>query len=375
MQLWSVRQTARRRGLLRRVALAFAVALAWGLGCGKEKPAPPSGGTPGSQSGADEVWVRHILIQYAGARGAPKTIQRTRARADSLARAIRGRLDKGEPFAALARQYSDDPSGADGGEVAPLQPGDAPPEFTQAASAIRPGELSAVLETPYGFHIIYRRSHDKVAVQHILIRYAGAKECPDSIVRGRAEALALAQQILAEVRNPDTIFPAAAAAYSEDERTAGAGGYLGEFLRGTKDPTLEAAAFALQEGEISGVVETAVGFHIIRRVKPMTIRVSQILITHEGSQGVDGASRRTREEALRRAADVLFRARKGEDFAALAREYSEDPGTRARGGRMSRIDRGQMEPAFEEAAFSLQPGQVSDIVETEFGFHVIRRIY
>ena len=120
---------------------------------------------------------------------------------------------------------------------------------------------------------------------------------------------------------------------------------------------------------------TPFGFHIIRRVSPMQIRVSHILITFAGSQHVDGVVARSRDEALQRAADVLFRARKGEDFEALAREYSDDPTTAKKGGRMPLIEHGMMVPQFEEAAFSLKPGQISDIVETEFGFHVIKRLY
>jgi peptidyl-prolyl cis-trans isomerase SurA len=278
-------------------------------------------------------------------------------------------------FAELARKYSDDASSTDGGEIEPLQPGDVPPEFERAAMALKPGERSPVVESPYGFHIIERRSDEKLAVQQILIRYAGAKDCPDSIVRGRAEALALAQKVLGEVRTPDSSFPVAASIYSEDQRSNTRGGYVGEFVRGNMDPQFEAAVAALHEGEISGVVETREGFHILKRVKPMRIRVAHILITHSGSLHLDSPSKRTREEALQRAGDVLFRAKKGEDFAALAKEYSEDPISKDKGGRMWAMDRGDMVPEFEEAAFALQPGQVSDIVETEFGFHIIKRLY
>jgi peptidyl-prolyl cis-trans isomerase C len=68
---------------------------------------------------------------------------------------------------------------------------------------------------------------------------------------------------------------------------------------------------------------------------------------------------------------ILEQARSGSDFAELARIHSEDS-TAQDGGDTDFFHRGQMVPAFEEAAFSLQPGEVSDIVETPFGLHILR---
>ncbi len=70
--------------------------------------------------------------------------------------------------------------------------------------------------------------------------------------------------------------------------------------------------------------------------------------------------------------DLLKRIKGGEDFATLARQYSEDPGSKADGGELPKFARGQMVPEFDAAAFSLNPGQLSDIVTTAYGFHIIK---
>lgn len=82
---------------------------------------------------------------------------------------------------------------------------------------------------------------------------------------------------------------------------------------------------------------------------------------------------RSAERARDTAAEVLAEARaQGADFAALAGKYSNDPGSAARGGDLGWFARGRMVKPFEEAAFALEPGSISDVVETEFGFHIIR---
>jgi peptidyl-prolyl cis-trans isomerase D len=80
----------------------------------------------------------------------------------------------------------------------------------------------------------------------------------------------------------------------------------------------------------------------------------------------------TRAAAREKAADVLAKAKQGDDFAALAKQYSDDPVSAARGGDLGRFPRGRMVPAFDAAVFALPAGSVSEIVETPFGFHVIK---
>lgn len=76
--------------------------------------------------------------------------------------------------------------------------------------------------------------------------------------------------------------------------------------------------------------------------------------------------------ARAKAEEVLKRVKAGENFEALAREYSNDPGSKQNGGDLGWFSQGRMVPEFEKAAFALQPGQTSEIVESQFGFHIIK---
>jgi peptidyl-prolyl cis-trans isomerase C len=77
-------------------------------------------------------------------------------------------------------------------------------------------------------------------------------------------------------------------------------------------------------------------------------------------------------ELLTRVQGILVRARKGEDFSKLAKQYSEDVGSKDKRGELQVFGRGQMKKQFEDAAYALEPGQVSDVVETPFGYHIIK---
>ena len=86
----------------------------------------------------------------------------------------------------------------------------------------------------------------------------------------------------------------------------------------------------------------------------------------------DGISDERKADTRSAAQEILERARKGEDFTTLAEEYSQDTGTASSGGDLGFFGRGRMVKPFEEAAFGMEVGQVSDLVETTFGFHIIK---
>ncbi|HEV2913676.1 MAG TPA: peptidylprolyl isomerase [Pyrinomonadaceae bacterium] len=77
-------------------------------------------------------------------------------------------------------------------------------------------------------------------------------------------------------------------------------------------------------------------------------------------------------KARSHADDILKRARGGESFEKLAKEYSSDPGSKDKGGDLGWFGRGRMVKPFEDAAFALQPGQISEVIQTQFGYHIIK---
>jgi peptidyl-prolyl cis-trans isomerase NIMA-interacting 1 len=106
---------------------------------------------------------------------------------------------------------------------------------------------------------------------------------------------------------------------------------------------------------------------------PKKIGARHVLIQWMGTERAPANVVRSREQALAVAQEVHRRAKGGEDFARLAIEFSDEPGAGNRGGSLGRFGRGQMVPAFEAAVFKLEIGQISEIVESPFGFHVIQR--
>jgi len=103
--------------------------------------------------------------------------------------------------------------------------------------------------------------------------------------------------------------------------------------------------------------------------QPDQVKASHILIAVP--QGADEA---TKAASRAKAEEVLKQVKAGKDFAALAKENSQDPGSAVNGGDLGYFRQGQMVGPFNEVAFKLAPGTVSDVVETQFGFHIIKVI-
>jgi parvulin-like peptidyl-prolyl isomerase len=101
--------------------------------------------------------------------------------------------------------------------------------------------------------------------------------------------------------------------------------------------------------------------------EPEAVRAAHIMI-----RTPDATDEAQKKKAKAEATAVLAELKKGGDFAALAKQYSQDAGSAANGGDMGFVPRGQTAPVFEQAAFALKPGQISGVVESPFGYHIIK---
>jgi peptidyl-prolyl cis-trans isomerase D len=108
--------------------------------------------------------------------------------------------------------------------------------------------------------------------------------------------------------------------------------------------------------------------HLREFERPAQVRASHVLVRVPETGGSEGE-----DKARAKVADVIRRAKAGEDFAKLAREISEDPGSKQNGGDLGLVRKGEMVPQFEQAAFALKPGEISaEPARSPFGFHAIK---
>ncbi len=215
----------------------------------------------------------------------------------------------------------------------------------------------------------YERQRESIRARHILIRVESNASPQDTLTAyNRLSAVA---DSIRQGRD----FGEMARLHSEDPSAqregAGSAGDLGYFSSGQMVEPFESVAFATPVGETSGIFRTDFGYHILqvtdRIPTPEAIRVAHIVIAPDAHE-TDTIS------ALDLAHHVYELLEAGEPFEVLARNYSHDRNSAARGGEIGRIDFASrvIEP-FKTIAFSLEnPGDYSEVVETPLGYHIIR---
>jgi hypothetical protein len=107
--------------------------------------------------------------------------------------------------------------------------------------------------------------------------------------------------------------------------------------------------------------------------EPAQIRAQHMLVMHSGSRNAPPTVVRTREEARERAEEALAKIKAGGNVDEIIGAYSDERGAAERAGDLGPFSRKMMVKKFSDAAFKLKVGEVSGIVESEFGFHIIRR--
>lgn len=214
-------------------------------------------------------------------------------------------------------------------------------------------------------HEVYDRSKEEVQAYHIMI----AKPNP---MAPRFDARAKADSLLAALRN-GADFEQLAKDNSQDGGSASQGGYMGWVTAGRLPYSFETAVYTLKPGEISDVVESYVGYHILKGGEHRPLR-GEVLVSHILKTVPQGATPET-EAKIKAQADSLYNlAIQGADFTQLAMANSEDPGSAKTGGRLPWFGTGQMVQEFDSAAFAIAPGEISRPVKTRFGWHIIKKL-
>jgi len=203
---------------------------------------------------------------------------------------------------------------------------------------------------------------EQIRARHILLKAA-----PDAAEDAKAQRRAEAEDLLKQVKG-GADFATLATQKSEDAGSATKGGDLGFFSRGRMVPAFEAAAFALEPGQVSEVVETPFGYHIIKLeerkpggVKPYEAVHDQLVVELTGERSLDLA--RKQADADRRA---VVRGKSLQE-AAGSRKVEETPPFSA-GGEVPGVGRVK---AFIDAALALDGGEVSDLIETDDAIYVL----
>jgi peptidyl-prolyl cis-trans isomerase SurA len=216
---------------------------------------------------------------------------------------------------------------------------------------------------------LYDKKEYEVRASHILVNLPQQnKSVEDSI-----KAYQKANDILKKLKD-GTPFEQVAFEMSEDNSAKQNYGDLYYFTAGMTVPEFEDAVYKLKVGDYTKeIVRTPFGLHIVKltdkRKRSNGIRASHILIQEQkDSLGKTVDSLATYDKAKQ----VLARIRNGEDFATVATEVSQDPGSAQKGGDLGFFDRRRMVQPFDSVAFLLKVGEVSDLVRTPFGWHVIK---
>ncbi len=130
---------------------------------------------------------------------------------------------------------------------------------------------------------------------------------------------------------------------------------------------------AAPESAAAACLRTAGAQRTASAKEPERVGVKHVLVKYAGSRGAAATVTRSREEACLRALEARDKLREGADFAEIVGAYSDETGAATRGGSLGRVERKELVAPFADAAFELEDHQLSDVVETPFGFHVIMR--
>ncbi len=308
----------------------------------------------------EQVRASHILLKTEG-----KDEAAVKKQAEDLLAKVKG----GANLSELATKYSDDESSkAKGGDLDFFGKGQMVPEFDKAAFSMKPGDLSDLVKTQFGYHII-KVTDKKAASTRPIDEVRPQIEDQLKWDRAQAEAQRIADDVAGQLKKPadfDTVAKgrgltvAEAGLFSKDEPIGGLG----------VAPAVAARAFELKDGEVSEAIRTPQGFAFLTVTGRQDSYVPKL----------DEVKARVRDEVLKKKAIDVARERataiaaqmKSGDFNAAAKSAGLEVKTTefiARGGPIPDIG---TSPAIDAAAFTLPPGTVSDPIVTDNGTVIVK---
>lgn len=213
----------------------------------------------------------------------------------------------------------------------------------------------------------YARSKKEISAAHILM-LADENASPADTLKAYNKAMEVYKKAKA-----GEDFGKLAQQYSEDPSAKDNKGDLGYFTVFRMVYPFETGAYNTPEGEISKPVRTRFGYHIIKvndiRDNRGDVTVSHIMIMKPKSASAEDVAK-----AQSTINEIYKKLKQGEDFAALAKQFSQDKSTASNGGKLNRFSSGELSSTeFEDAAFSLsKPGDFTAPFETQYGWHIVR---
>lgn len=215
----------------------------------------------------------------------------------------------------------------------------------------------------------YKRSLKEIRASHILL-LVNENATPADTLKIYNEAMNLRKRI---INGED--FATVATQYSQDPSVKENKGDLGYFSVFRMVYPFENAAYSTPKGEISKPIRTRFGYHLIK-VQDVRDNRGEVTVAHimvlKPTNNMDNGM----EKAKNTIQEIYQKLKQGEDFATLARQFSEDKSSSSKGGTLSRFASGQLSSEeFENVAFSLtKPGEYSAPFESQFGWHIVKLI-
>lgn len=209
----------------------------------------------------------------------------------------------------------------------------------------------------------------------LVVAWQGAEGAEATVTRDKAAAKARAEELQKKLAGGAAF--AELAKETDEPKTGAKGGAMGTYEKEKwpeKYAPLKDVVFALGIGETSAAVEHPHGFVVAQRCKVEKVHTRHILVRYKGAKNAEAKIKRSKADAQKLAEKIHAEASKaGADFEAIAKKKSEDSSAE-RGGDLGSVGRGLFAPAYEAAAFALKPGELSAVVESDFGFHIIQRV-